>query len=132
VWTNAGTESLYLYPRYALPVDITVGMGGRALADWFASGGQRGMRPSEPEMIRAFDLLRAASGQPEAERNRTAQEIWKLVVEQQWNIGIVGLSPATHGVRVVSDRLENVPERTCIAQHCRTPWSGHPEQWFFR
>ena len=132
VWTNAGTESLYLYPRYALPVDITVGMGGRALADWYSSVGTRGMKPTEPEMLRAFELLRAASGQPEEERNRTAQEIWKLIVEQQWNIGIVGLSPATHGVRVVNERLENVPERTCIAQHCRTPWGAHPEQWFFK
>jgi len=132
VWTNAGTESLYLYPRYALPIDTTVGMGGRALADWFSSNGTQGMKPTEPEMLHAFDLIRAAAGQPEEERNRTAQEVWKLVVEQQWNIGIVGLSPATHGVRVVNDRLENVPARTCISQHCRTPWGAHPEQWFFR
>jgi peptide/nickel transport system substrate-binding protein len=132
VWNNGGTESLYLYPRYALPVDVTIGMGSRRYADWFGSDGQRGQRPSEPEMIRAFQLLRDAAGQPEAERNRTAQEIWKLIVEQQWNIGIVGLSPASMGVRVVNERLENVPARTCISQQCRTPWGAHPEQWFYR
>jgi len=36
------------------------------------------------------------------------------------------------GVRVVSDRLENVAGRTGISQHCRTPWGGHPEQWFLK
>jgi len=25
-----------------------------------------------------------------------------------------------------------VPERTCVSQHCRTPFSGHPEQWYYR
>ncbi|HEY0420822.1 MAG TPA: hypothetical protein VGC80_15005, partial [Acetobacteraceae bacterium] len=70
--------------------------------------------------------------QPEEQRNKTAQEIWKLAVENQWNIGLVGLSPAFMGVRVVSEKLQNVPERTCVSQHCRTPWGAHPEQWFFR
>ena len=37
-----------------------------------------------------------------------------------------------HGVRVVSNRLENRAGRTGISQHCRTPWGGHPEQWFFK
>lgn len=132
LWTNNGTESLYLYPRYVLPVDPTAGVMGNGYALWFASNGARGTRPVEPEMLRAFDLLRAASGQREEERNRTAQEIWKLAVEQQWAIGLVGLSPAFMGVRVVSERLENVAARTGISQHIRTPWGAHPEQWYFR
>lgn len=53
-------------------------------------------------------------------------------MEQQWGIGVVGLSPAFMGVRVVSERLENVPARTGVSQHIRTPWGGHPEQWYFR
>ena len=35
-------------------------------------------------------------------------------------------------VRVVSERLENVPARTGVSQHIRTPWGGHPEQWYFK
>jgi hypothetical protein len=53
-------------------------------------------------------------------------------VDQVWSIGIVGQSPAYMGTRVVNERLENVPDRTCVSQHCRTPWSGHPEQWYYR
>ena len=132
MWTNNGTESLYLYPRYALPVDPTAGVMGNAHALWFASNGQRGTAPTEPEMKRAFDLMRAAAGQQEAERIKTAQEVWKIIVEQQWGIGIVGLSPAFMGVRVVSERLENVPARTGVSQHIRTPWGARPEQWYFK
>jgi tripartite-type tricarboxylate transporter receptor subunit TctC len=36
------------------------------------------------------------------------------------------------GTRVVNERLGNVPARTCVSQHCRTPWSGHQEQWYYR
>jgi peptide/nickel transport system substrate-binding protein len=132
MWTNNGTESLYLYPRYTLPVDPTAGVMGNAYALWFASNGERGTKPAEPEMLRGFELMRAAASQREAERIATAKEIWKLAVEQQWGIGLVGLSPAFMGVRVVSERLENVPARTGISQHIRTPWGAHPEQWYFK
>ena len=42
-------------------------------------------------------------------------------------IGTVGQSPALMGVRLVSNKLGNIPARICIAQHCRTPRSSHPE-----
>jgi peptide/nickel transport system substrate-binding protein len=132
IWTNNGTESLYMYARYALPVDMSGGMGSRAYAQWYGSAGREGVKPTDTDLLRAYDLMNAATSQQEAERDRIAQEIWKLAVDNQWNIGLVGLSPAFMGVRVVSDRLQNVPERTCISQHCRTPWGAHPEQWFFR
>ena len=36
------------------------------------------------------------------------------------------------GVRLVSNKLGNIPSRACIAQHCRTPGSSHPETWFYQ
>ena len=132
LWTNNGTESLYLYPRYVLPVDPIGAVISNVYAAWYASNGARGEAPSDPEMMRAFTLMRAATSQQQAQRHETAKEIWRIAVEQQWGIGLVGLSPAFMGVRVVSNRLENVAGRTGISQHCRTPWGGHPEQWFFK
>lgn len=132
LWTNNGTESLYLYPRYVLPVDPIGGVMSNVFAAWYASNGARGSAPPYPEMMRAYTLMRAATGQQQAQRNETAKEVWKIAVDQQWGIGLVGLSPAFMGVRVVSERLENVPGRTGISQHCRTPWGAHPEQWYFK
>ena len=132
LWSNNGSESMYLYTVPVLPIDPQSSFGGAAYAQWYASNGAAGIKPTDPELLKGFELLRTAVSQPEQRRTEIAQEIWKLLVDQVWSIGLVGQSPAYMGTRVVNERLENVPERTCISQHCRTPWSGHPEQWYYR
>jgi peptide/nickel transport system substrate-binding protein len=119
-------------PRVALPVDPTRAHLGVEIARWYASNGKQGMEPPDAELKRALELFRSASGQQQEERNRTAQEIWRILVGQQYTIGTVGQSPALMGVRLVSRRLGNIPGRACIAQHCRTPGTSHPETWFFK
>ncbi len=132
VWTNGGTELMYLFPRHCLPVDPTEAHLGVEIAKWYSSGGKQGMAPTDPELKRALELFRSAAGQQEDERNKTAQEIWKIIVDQQYSIGTVGQSPAQFGVRLVSRKLGNIPSRACIAQHCRTPETSRPETWFFK
>ena len=132
MFSNSGSESLFLFPVLALPVDPMGSLMGTAWSQWFVSVGKTGMKPDDPHMLRIYEMLRAAASQPEAERNATAREIWRIVAEQKWQIGLVGQAPGSQGSRIVSDRLENIPGRICISQHCRPPWSGRPEQWFFR
>ncbi|MBI1775401.1 MAG: ABC transporter substrate-binding protein [Proteobacteria bacterium] len=132
VWTNGGTELLYLFPRHAIPVDPTEAYMGPEFAKWFTSGGTQGIEPKDPSFKQIFKLFQAAAGQQEQERYKTAQEIWKIIVDQQISIGTVGQSPALMGVRVASNKLGNIPSRACIAQHCRTPGSSHPETWFYK
>jgi peptide/nickel transport system substrate-binding protein len=132
VWTNGGTELLYLFPRLALPVDIIEAHHGIEIAKWYSSAGAQGTAPEDKNLLRALELFRSAAGQEEAERDKTAQEIWRILVDQQYSIGICGQSPALMGVRVASRRLGNIPGRTCIAQHCRTPGSAHPATWFYK
>jgi peptide/nickel transport system substrate-binding protein len=132
VWNNGGTELLYLFPRHAIPVDPTEAFMGPLHALWYATGGAQGTKPEDPNILRIMDLFRSAAGQKADERIKTAQEIWKILVDQQYAIGTVGQSPALMGVRLVSNRLGNVPERNCIAQHCRTPGGAHPETWFYK
>ncbi len=132
VWNNGGTELLYLFPRHAIPVDPTEAYMGPKHALWYASNGAQGVKPEDPNILRIMDLYRAAAGQKADERIKTAQEIWKILIDQQYAIGTVGQSPALMGVRLVSNRLGNIPERNCIAQHCRTPGGAHPETWFYK
>jgi peptide/nickel transport system substrate-binding protein len=132
IWSNNGSESLFLYTLPVLPVDPQSSFGGAALAQWYASNGTAGIKPTDAMLLKGFDLLRSAVGQPEARRTEIAQELWRMLVDQVWSIGLVGQSPAYMGTRVVNERLENVPARTCTSQHCRTPWSGHPEQWYYK
>jgi peptide/nickel transport system substrate-binding protein len=132
IFSNNGSESLYLYTVPVLPIDPQGSLNGAAYAQWFASNGASGLAPTDPVLLKAFDLLRAASGQTDEQRTETAKELWKMLVDQVWAIGLVGQSPAYMGTRVVNERLENVPARTCTSQHCRTPWSGHPDQWYYK
>jgi peptide/nickel transport system substrate-binding protein len=132
VWNNGGTELLYLFPRHALPVDPTEAYMGPAFAAWYASNGAQGIKPTDPYMLKAFDLFRSAAGQQQEQRFKTAQEIWKIIVDQQWDIGTVGQSASLMGVRLVSNKLGNIASRVCIAQHCRVPGGSHPETWYYK
>ena len=131
VWNNGGTELLYLFPTWAVPV-----VPGAAFAPEYrrgtASGGKQGTKPDDPNILKIFDLYTEAAGLKAEGRNKNAQEIWKILVDQQYGIGTVGQSPAGLGVRLVSNRLGNIAARVCNAQHCRTPGNSHPETWTSR
>jgi peptide/nickel transport system substrate-binding protein len=132
VWANDGTEVLYLFPRHALPVDPVEALMGYPIARWFASNGQQGKEPSDPQLKKAMEMFRTAPGKKAPERVKIAQEIWKIIVDEQFSIGTVGQSPAVMGVRVASKRLGNIPSRQVNAQHARTPCSSHPTTFFFK
>jgi peptide/nickel transport system substrate-binding protein len=131
-WANDGSEMLYLFARHAMPVDPAECHMGMAFAKWYASNGTQGTKPDDPEMLRAMDLYRAAFGLDEAGQIKNAQEIWKIIVEQQWSIGTVGQSPAFMGVRIVKNNMGNVPERQVNAQHARTPCTSGPITFYFK
>jgi peptide/nickel transport system substrate-binding protein len=132
IWTNGGTEIIYLFPRHAIPVDPTEGFMGPEFAQWYASGGKQGRKPDDPNWLKIFELYAPAGSKQEPERIKIAHEIWKIIVDQQYNIGTVGQSPALMGVRIANNKLGNIPSRVCIAQHCRTPGGSHPETWFYK
>jgi peptide/nickel transport system substrate-binding protein len=131
-WTVGGSENLYLYPRFVLPVDPADCPLGMPFARWYVTNGQQGKKPTNPEMIRAMELLRSASGKKEAERVKIAKEIWKIICEECWSIGTIGLSPAWMGLRVVKNNMGNIPARQANAQHARTPNTSHPATFFFK
>jgi len=131
-WTVGGSENLYLFPRHVLPVDPAECHIGMPFARWYASNGTQGKKPTNPEMLRAMELYRSAAGKKEAERTTIAQEIWKIIVEECWVIGTVGLSPARLGVRVVKNNMGNMPARLANAQHVRNPNTAHPATFFFK
>ena len=131
-WTVGGSENLFLFPRHVLPVDPAECHIGMPFARWYATGGAQGKKPTNPEMLRAFDLYRSAAGKKESERIKIAQEIWKILCEECWVIGTVGLSPARMGVRIVKNTMGNIPARQTNAQHARTPNTSHPATFFFK
>ena len=85
-------------------------------------------KPGKLIVIEGLD----ASGKKTQEHYKIAQEIWKILVDEQYSIGTVGLSPATMGLRIVSTKLGNIPSRQINAQHARTPCSSHPATFFYK
>lgn len=132
IWNNGGTELLYLFPRHAIPVDATEAFMGPEYAQYFVSGGAQGTKPDDPNILKIWELFSAAASLKAPERTKNAQEIWKILIDQQIGIGTAGQSPGGMGVRLVSNRLGNIAARVCYAQHCRTPGNSHPETWYFK
>ncbi|MDR2588903.1 MAG: ABC transporter substrate-binding protein [Spirochaetales bacterium] len=131
-WSTDGSEMLLLFPRHVIPVDAAEAHMGYAYAQWYASGGARGTKPDDPEMLRAFELIRKAYASDEAGQIASAKEAWKIIVEQTWSIGTVGQSPAFMGVRLVKNNMGNIPDRQVNAQHMRTPFSSQPATFYFK
>jgi peptide/nickel transport system substrate-binding protein len=105
---------------------------GPDYALYYSSGGTQGTKPDDQNILKIWELFSEASSLKTDGRNKNAQEIWKILVEQQYGIGTVGQSPAGLGVRLVSNKLGNIAAQVCNAQHCRTPGNSHPETWYFK
>ena len=96
---STGRKGSILFPRHALPVDPAEIPPRHAV--------RRGTPPTAPRARsrRSRDAPRHGAvprrrGKKEDGTRKIAQEIWKIIVEEQWSIGTVGLSPAFMGVRI--------------------------------
>jgi len=91
MWANDGSEILYTFPIHAIPVDPTQAMMGPKYAQWFASGGEQGVKPTDVSMLKVFDLYKGASAQDTQASIQTAQQIWQILVDEAYSIGTVGV-----------------------------------------
>jgi peptide/nickel transport system substrate-binding protein len=128
VW-GAGTEDLFLFPRHELPVEPIEPFTGPEYAKWFASNGEQGTKPTDPDLLKAMDLLRSGAGVEEGPRMEIGKQIRALIVDNQWVIGTVGFVP---NIRVVRNNMGNVPERISWRSRCRTPGATHPATYYFK
>jgi peptide/nickel transport system substrate-binding protein len=128
VWT-AGDPDIFMWPRHDMPAEPNEPFSGTLYATWYASNGAAGKKPEDPELLKAFDLLRKGSGLETAERNKVGQELKKVIVDQQWVIGTVGFIPV---LRIVSNKLGNVPDRYTWRARVRTPGAAQPSTYYFK
>jgi len=131
LWANDGTDMIYSFPPHALPIRPDNFIAPE-IGKWYASNGAAGTKPEDPQMLKALELFRGAFGLEMEGRINAAKEIWKILAEEAYSIGTVGLSPAVMGVRIVKNNLGNIPARQMNAFHCRTPGSSHPPTYFFK
>ena len=109
---------------------------GPDYAVYYASGGTQGTKPDDPNILKMWDLFSEAASLKADGRNKNAQEIWKILVDQQIGIGTVGQSPAGLGVRLVSNKLGNIAvarlQRAALPHArqlaCRRPGTSRPDR----
>ncbi len=115
-------------PRSLLYGTITTGPLWKL---WYDSGGKDGVEPPA-EAKRLVELIdRGKTAKPE-QQVRIAQEIFKIWVDNLFEIGTVGLTPLDQGVAVVSTRLHNVPQTLAKDWPLRTPGNARTEQFYFK
>ena len=129
VWNDDTTSSTFSQIGTRAPADNAFHGPGCAL--WIDDPDGENAFPCPQESLDLLDMHRRGPGLPEAERNALGQEIYKTVVENQYSIGIVGLSPMVQGVVVKKNTLHNVPDAAANDWTFRTPNSAFPEQWYF-
>ena len=104
---------------------------GPLWGEWIATGGESGREPPA-EVKRVNELYQMAKMAPPDEAAEMAKEMWRIILDQQWMIGTVGLSPTIQGVRIVSNNLGNIPARQMNNANTSNPNISRPEQWFFK
>jgi peptide/nickel transport system substrate-binding protein len=129
-WVADGSEHLYTFPTHVVPSNPTTGMG-ILYAKWYLSNGKEGKEPF-PKLKEAYSLFNKAYAVPEEQQIELGKQIWKIVTEEVFAIGTVGLSPAAMGIRVVTNRFGNVPDRQYNSPDGKTPSISRPVTFYFK
>jgi len=109
---------------------IDSGIGPEA-GRWFQSGGAQGRKP-EGDLLKQLELFEKAKGVPAEERKSLGQEINRLMADNVWIIGTVGVSPALLGIVIKKNNMGNVPDQVVGTTPGQTPGNARPEQFYFK
>ena len=131
-WNNDGSEHLFTFPTHVFPFDIaTVATSGPLYAKWFQSSGAQGKEPPA-RMRELMDKWKKAFGVPEKERIELGKEVWKIAAEEVYIIGVIGMGPASMGVRIAKTNLGNVPSRQYNSPDGKTPTISRPVTFYWK
>jgi peptide/nickel transport system substrate-binding protein len=130
MWLPDGNENLWIYPGMTFPYWMAQTMTGPLFAQWYQSNGANGMEP--PQWLKdVYDLFRQGYSVTPEERVPLGQQIWRTLIDEVAQIGLVGLSPASMGVRVVKNNLGNIPGRIYNSPASKNPAVSRTMTYYF-
>jgi peptide/nickel transport system substrate-binding protein len=131
-WNNDGSEHLFTFPLHVFPFEVaSVASSGPLYAKWFQSAGTQGKEPTG-RLKELMDKYKKAFGVPEKERIELGKEVWKIAADEVFIIGVIGMGPASMGVRVVKTNMGNVPSRQYNSPDGKTPTISRPVTFFWK
>src|SRR2546428_791503 len=86
----------------------------------------------EPRMRELMEKWKKAFGVPEKERIQLGKEVWKIAAEEVYIIGVIGMGPASMGVRVVKTNMGNIPSRQYNSPDGKTPGISRPMTFYWK
>jgi peptide/nickel transport system substrate-binding protein len=97
---------------------------------WAETRGKEGVEPPAPikRIMEIVDQAKTVGTEPQA---KLAQELFRIWVDNLWEIGTIGRTPMVQGVVVVNTRFRNVPSTLGNDWPLRSPGNARPEQFFF-
>ncbi len=122
---------ILLLPGYLFPNTSFLSIGPYS-AKWFDTRGKEGREP--PARIKEVMQLwwKATETKSPDERNQMAKEMWKILADEVWTIGTVGIGPIFLGTRTVKNNMGNVPERHIVNTDGMTPGLDRTETFFWK
>ena len=83
-------------------------------------------------MRQVMDLYKRGFTVPLEERVGMGKEIWRIHLDEVWHLGVAGQAGSVLGVRVVSNRMGNIPDRQANLNTCKPPAISRPQTFFFK
>jgi peptide/nickel transport system substrate-binding protein len=130
VWSNDGSDNPFTYPFHDMAFSQDSGIGPDT-GKYYQSGGKLGRKPVG-DLAKQLDDFDKAKGVSAEERVALGQDINKLMAENVWVIGTVGLSPAILGIVIKKNNVGNVPDSVVGSTPGQTPGNARPEQFYFK
>src|SRR5437870_374134 len=131
-WNIARSEHHFTFPLHVFPWEVAaVASSGPLYVKWFLSAGAQGKEP-EPKMRELMDKWKKAFGVPEKERIQLGKDVWKIAAEEVYIIGVIGMGPASMGVRVVKNNMGNIPSRQYNSPDGKTPGISRPITFYWK
>ena len=101
--------------------------------EWAQSGGAAGVEPTDPKILKLYELGDLAYRSPQPARDDHFTEMFKILAENQYLIGMFNGTPNHSGFHILKKNLRNIPPagQVNIQQALYYVTSARPEQWFF-
>jgi peptide/nickel transport system substrate-binding protein len=129
---QVGSEDVYLFADIVVPGGrgFSAIMGG-PYAQWNRTGGKQGKEPF-PALKELMALWDKGYASPEKDRVELGKQLHRMIVDQVFQIGLVGQGLTTYGIRLAKNNIGNVPSRIVNAVTIRTSCNALPMTFYYK
>jgi ABC-type transport system substrate-binding protein len=105
---------------------------GPLMQTWASTGGREGRAPTDPMLIRLYDLAFASVKLPYLQRGAAYAEMYNILAEEQFIIGVNWGAPLQNALTIVKNNFKNTNAPGYVSRYLNGGFSIiRPEQFFF-